>query len=48
MKALSLAFRAHRSAVLFIAVPFFGCTVERTSSLMKDIDNANAIRLARK
>jgi hypothetical protein len=48
MKALSLTFHAHRSAVLLIAVLFIGCTVGPTSSLMKDLDQANAARLARK
>ena len=48
MKALFLAFHDHRSAVLLIAMLFIGCTVGSTSSLMKDLDNANATRLARK
>ena len=48
MKALFLAFHDHRSAVLLIAMLFIGCTVGSTSSLMKDLDNANATRLASK
>jgi hypothetical protein len=48
MKALSPTSHAHRSAVLLIAVLFIGCTVGQTSSLMKDLDNANANRLATK
>ena len=48
MKGLSLTFRFHRSAVLLTAVLFVGCTVGRTSSLMKDLETANASRLATK
>jgi hypothetical protein len=46
MKALSLTFHVHRSAVPLVAALFVGCTVGKTSSLMKDLDNANATRLA--
>jgi hypothetical protein len=48
MKALSLTFHGHRSAVPLVAALFVGCTVGKTSSLMKDLDNANATRLAAK
>jgi hypothetical protein len=48
MKAFSLAFHANRSAVLLIAVLLVACTVGKTSSLMKDLENANATRLASK
>jgi hypothetical protein len=45
MKALSLICHARRFAVLLIVVLFIGCTVGLTSSLMKDLDKANADRL---
>jgi hypothetical protein len=48
MKALSFTFHAHHSAVLLITVLFIGCTVGPTASLMKDLDKANAARLAGK
>jgi hypothetical protein len=48
MKALSLPSHAHHSAVLLTAVLFIGCTVGHTSSLMKDLEKANADRLASK
>lgn len=47
MKALSLTHYI-RSSLLLIAVLFTGCTVGSTSTLMKDLDNANATRLATK
>lgn len=48
MKALSLTSHTQHFAVLLIAVLFIGCTVGKTSSLTKDLDNANATRLAAK
>jgi hypothetical protein len=48
MKAFSLTFHDHRFAMLLIALLFIGCTVGHTSSLMKNLDKANAARLARK
>jgi hypothetical protein len=47
MKALSLTHYI-RSATLSFAVLFTGCTVGSTSTLMKDLDNANADRLRAK
>jgi hypothetical protein len=41
-------FHTDRFAVLLIAVLFIGCTVGKTSTLMKDLDDANATRLATK
>jgi len=48
MKARSLTYHTHRSAVLLIAVLFTSCTVGDTSSLMKDLETANAGRLRQK
>jgi len=48
MKALALTSHTQHFAVLLIAVLFIGCTVGKTSSLMKDLDDANATRLAAK
>src|SRR5438874_13246956 len=48
MKALTLTSHTQHFAVLLIAVLFIGCTVGKTSSLMKDLDDANATRLAAK
>lgn len=45
MKALALTCHTHRAAVLLVAVLSIGCTVGSTSTLMKDLDNANAGRL---
>jgi hypothetical protein len=45
MKALPVVFLADRSAVFLTAMLFIGCTVGPTSSLMKDLDKANADRL---